>query len=66
MGEEASSSKVMAVVLAKNELVALAPRFKRRRVSVVWDFLLGCSRVTAPNSGSSKQMTIDRSSQGKW
>ncbi|KAH1082774.1 hypothetical protein J1N35_022535 [Gossypium stocksii] len=66
MGEEASSNKVMIVMPAENELVAPAPKFKRRRVSAVRDFPLGCGRVAAPNFGSSKQITVDQSSQGKW
>ncbi|KAH1038444.1 hypothetical protein J1N35_040187 [Gossypium stocksii] len=66
MGEEASSNKVRAVVPAENELVVPAPKFKRLRVSVVRDFPPGCGRVVAVNSGSSKQITIDRSSQDRW
>ncbi|KAH1083032.1 hypothetical protein J1N35_022793 [Gossypium stocksii] len=66
MGEEASSNKVMVVVSAENKLVALALKFKRRRVSMIRDFPPGCGRVATPNSGSSKQITIDRYSQGKW
>ncbi|KAH1129546.1 hypothetical protein J1N35_000924 [Gossypium stocksii] len=66
MGEKASSNKVMAMVPAENELVVPTPKFKRCRVSAVRDFPVGCGRVVAPNSGSSKQITIDRSSQGKW
>ncbi|KAH1122565.1 hypothetical protein J1N35_005725 [Gossypium stocksii] len=65
-GGRGSSNKVMAVVSAKNELVVPVPKFKRRRVSAVCDFPPGCGRVATPNSGSSKQITIDRSSQGKW
>ncbi|KAH1107059.1 hypothetical protein J1N35_010827 [Gossypium stocksii] len=52
MGEEASSSKVMAVVPAENELIALARKFKRCMVSAVQDFPPGCGRVAGPNSGS--------------
>ncbi|KAH1039070.1 hypothetical protein J1N35_040813 [Gossypium stocksii] len=49
---------------AEIKCVASAPKFKWRRVSVVWDFPLGCRRVAAPNSRSSKQIIVDRSSQG--
>ncbi|KAH1039017.1 hypothetical protein J1N35_040760 [Gossypium stocksii] len=56
----------MAVVPSENELIALAPNIKRRRMSVVRDFSPRCGRVAAPNSGSSKQIMVDRSSQGKW
>ncbi|KAH1129362.1 hypothetical protein J1N35_000740, partial [Gossypium stocksii] len=55
----------MAVVPVENELVTPALKFKHHRVLVVRDFPLGCGRVTVPNSGSSKQITVDRSSQGK-
>ncbi|KAH1063791.1 hypothetical protein J1N35_028778 [Gossypium stocksii] len=47
-------------------LVVPGPKFKQRKVSTIWDFPPGCSRVTAPNSGSSKQIMVDRYSQGKW
>ncbi|KAH1097634.1 hypothetical protein J1N35_014555 [Gossypium stocksii] len=66
MGEEASSNKVMAVVPAENELVVPAPKFRQRKVSTIRVLPLGCDRVAARNSGSSKQITIGRSSQGKW
>ncbi|KAH1130381.1 hypothetical protein J1N35_001759 [Gossypium stocksii] len=66
MVEEASSNKVMVVVPAENELVVPAPKFKRHKVSTIRDIPPGCSRVAAPNFGSSKQITVDRYSQGKW
>ncbi|KAH1107504.1 hypothetical protein J1N35_011272 [Gossypium stocksii] len=60
MGEEASSNKVMEVVPVENKLLVPALKFQRRRVSAVRDFPPGCDRVAAPNSGSSKQITVDR------
>ncbi|KAH1072894.1 hypothetical protein J1N35_025222 [Gossypium stocksii] len=66
MGDEVSSNKVVAVVPAENELLVPSPKFKRCRVSAVWDFPPGSDKVAAPNSGSSKQITVDQSSQGKW
>ncbi|KAH1097955.1 hypothetical protein J1N35_014876 [Gossypium stocksii] len=59
MGEEGSSIKVMAVVSTENKLVALTPKFKQRRVLAVRNFPLGYGRVAAPNSESSKQITVD-------
>ncbi|KAH1114405.1 hypothetical protein J1N35_007783 [Gossypium stocksii] len=59
MGEEASSNKVMVLMPAKNELIAPAPKFKQRKVSAVRDFPPRCSRVAAPNFGSSKQIIVD-------
>ncbi|KAH1107800.1 hypothetical protein J1N35_011568, partial [Gossypium stocksii] len=74
------SVRKMAVVMASDSqskggsgkvptgsgLVVPGLKFKQRKVSAVWDFLLGCGRVTAPNSRSSKQIAIDRYSQGNW
>ncbi|KAH1097343.1 hypothetical protein J1N35_014264 [Gossypium stocksii] len=65
MGKEGPSIKVMVVVLAEDKLIAPAPKFKQRKVSAVWDFPLGYGKVAAPNSGSSKQIAVDRSSQGR-
>ncbi|KAH1064114.1 hypothetical protein J1N35_029101 [Gossypium stocksii] len=59
MGEKASSKKVMAMVSVENELAAPASKFKQLRVSAVQDFPPGCGTVAAPNSRSSKQITID-------
>ncbi|KAH1108154.1 hypothetical protein J1N35_011922 [Gossypium stocksii] len=52
--------------LAEIERVAPTPKFKQYRVSAVRVFPPGCGRVAAPNSGSSRQIIVDRSSQGKW
>ncbi|KAH1038438.1 hypothetical protein J1N35_040181 [Gossypium stocksii] len=45
-GKGGSSKKEMAKVPAKIERVVSAPKFKRRRVSAVRDFLPGYGRVT--------------------
>ncbi|KAH1039827.1 hypothetical protein J1N35_041570 [Gossypium stocksii] len=37
-------------VPTRNRLMALAPRFKQRKVSAVWDFSLGYGRVVKPQS----------------
>ncbi|KAH1097849.1 hypothetical protein J1N35_014770 [Gossypium stocksii] len=42
-----------------NGLVAPAPKFKQRKVSIVQDFLPGCGRVAAPITRHSGQGTID-------
>ncbi|KAH1039209.1 hypothetical protein J1N35_040952 [Gossypium stocksii] len=64
MGRGGASDKVMAKVPAEIERVVSAPKFKRHRVSEVWDFPLGCGRVTASNFGLRRQIVVDRSSQG--
>ncbi|KAH1039071.1 hypothetical protein J1N35_040814 [Gossypium stocksii] len=56
----------MAKVSAEIERVVSAPKFKRYKVSVVWDFPPKCGRVTASNFGLSRQIALDQSSQGKW
>ncbi|KAH1107280.1 hypothetical protein J1N35_011048 [Gossypium stocksii] len=58
------SSKVLVKVPTQCERVAATPKFKRRKMSAVWDFLSGCDRVTASNFGLSRQIAIDQSSQG--
>ncbi|KAH1097342.1 hypothetical protein J1N35_014263 [Gossypium stocksii] len=45
-------------VPTRNGLVAPATKFKQRKVSVVWDFPPGCSRVAAPIARPSGQATI--------
>ncbi|KAH1121717.1 hypothetical protein J1N35_004877 [Gossypium stocksii] len=40
-------------------------KFKRRRVSTVRDFSLGCGRVTVSNYGLTRQIAVDHSSEGK-
>ena len=54
MGKEDSSSKVTAKVPARIERVAFTPKFKRRAMLAIRDFLPGCGRVAAPNSGLSR------------
>ncbi|KAH1114410.1 hypothetical protein J1N35_007788 [Gossypium stocksii] len=43
-----SSEEGSGRVPTRNGLVAPAPRFKRRNVSMVWDFSPGCGRVAEP------------------
>ncbi|KAH1056264.1 hypothetical protein J1N35_034329 [Gossypium stocksii] len=80
MSEGVSSVRMMVVVAASDSqckkgsgrvptrsgLVVFGPKFKRRKVSTIQDVLPGFGRVTAPNSGSSKQITVYQYSQGKW
>ncbi|KAH1097324.1 hypothetical protein J1N35_014245, partial [Gossypium stocksii] len=49
MSKGGSSSKVLTKVPAENVPVASTRKFKRRRVSAIWDFPPGCGRVTASN-----------------
>ncbi|KAH1097336.1 hypothetical protein J1N35_014257 [Gossypium stocksii] len=58
------SGKVNAVVPVDSGRVASAPKFKRRKVSAIRDFLPGCGTVTTPNWGMSEFITVDRSSEG--
>ncbi|KAH1098059.1 hypothetical protein J1N35_014980 [Gossypium stocksii] len=55
----------MAKVSAEIERVVSTPKFKRRKVSAVRDFLRRCKRVTASNFRLSRQIAVDQSSQGK-
>ncbi|KAK5825525.1 hypothetical protein PVK06_020369 [Gossypium arboreum] len=64
MSKGGSSNKVMIVVLAGSVCVASALKFKRRRMSAIWDFPPSCGRVTAPNFGIGRQIIVDRSTQG--
>ncbi|KAH1031650.1 hypothetical protein J1N35_043824, partial [Gossypium stocksii] len=48
MGNEGSSEEVMAKVSAQFERIVSAPKFKRCKVSTIWDFLPSCGRVTTP------------------
>ncbi|KAH1097040.1 hypothetical protein J1N35_013961, partial [Gossypium stocksii] len=45
------------------EYVATIPKFKRRKVSVVQDFLPGCRRGATAEFGLHRQITVD---QGKY
>ncbi|KAH1115118.1 hypothetical protein J1N35_008496 [Gossypium stocksii] len=60
-----SNKKVMTVLPTGNGVVLSAPKFKRRKVSAIQDFLPGCGRIIAPKCRLSELITIDRSSQGK-
>ncbi|KAH1091623.1 hypothetical protein J1N35_018880 [Gossypium stocksii] len=44
-----SSGKRKAVMSLDSGRIASAPKFKRRKVSAIRDFLPGCGRVTTPN-----------------
>ncbi|KAH1108047.1 hypothetical protein J1N35_011815 [Gossypium stocksii] len=61
-----SSNKGKAVVPVHSGHVASALKYKRRKVSAIWNLSPRCGRVTAPNFGSSELITVDRSGQGKW
>ncbi|KAH1122285.1 hypothetical protein J1N35_005445 [Gossypium stocksii] len=63
-GEGGSNKKVVAVVPSGNRVVLSAPKFKRRRVSAVRDFLPGYERVTLWNFGLTRQIAVNRSSEG--
>ncbi|KAH1031747.1 hypothetical protein J1N35_043921 [Gossypium stocksii] len=66
VGNMGASDKVMAKVSVEIKRVASAPKLKRRKVSAVRDFLPRCGSVTASNIGLSRQIAVDKSSQGKW
>ncbi|KAH1121984.1 hypothetical protein J1N35_005144 [Gossypium stocksii] len=63
MGKGGASDKVMAKMLAEFERVVSTPKFKRRKVLAVRDFLPGYGRRTASNFELSRQITINQSSQ---
>ncbi|KAH1082212.1 hypothetical protein J1N35_021973 [Gossypium stocksii] len=65
-GKEGASDKVMANVPAGYERIAATPKFKRRKVSTVWDFPPGYRRVTASNFELCRQIAVNQSSQGNW
>ncbi|KAH1031865.1 hypothetical protein J1N35_044039, partial [Gossypium stocksii] len=54
-------SKDLEKVASVNQSEESAPKFKRYKVSAVRDFPLGYG-----SDGSSTQIAVDRSSQGKW
>ncbi|KAH1107878.1 hypothetical protein J1N35_011646, partial [Gossypium stocksii] len=65
MGKGGASDKVMAKVPAEIEHIVSTPKFKRHRVLVARDFLLGCGKVTTSNFGLSRQIAVNQSSQAK-
>ncbi|KAH1039152.1 hypothetical protein J1N35_040895 [Gossypium stocksii] len=65
MGKGGASDKMMAKVPAEFEHVVSTPKFKRRKVSTVYNFPPGYGRVTASNFDLSGQIAIDQSSPGK-
>ncbi|KAH1073603.1 hypothetical protein J1N35_025931 [Gossypium stocksii] len=64
MGKRDVSDKVMAMVLVEIERVVSAPKFKRPRLSAVWDFLPKCERVTTLDFRLNRQIAVDQSMQG--
>ncbi|KAH1091487.1 hypothetical protein J1N35_018744 [Gossypium stocksii] len=58
-----SSGKGMANVTIGFEHVTTIPKFKQRKVSVVWDFPPGCGRGATTNLGLNRQIAVD---QGKY
>ncbi|KAA3479845.1 histone-lysine N-methyltransferase, H3 lysine-9 specific SUVH6-like [Gossypium australe] len=52
-----------AKVPAETVHIASTPKFKRRRVSAVRDFLPRCGRVSASNFGLARQIAADHSSE---
>ncbi|KAH1097033.1 hypothetical protein J1N35_013954, partial [Gossypium stocksii] len=65
MGKGDASNKNMVNVPAGYERVAATPKFKRCKVSVVWDFLPRCGRWIASNFRLNRQIAVNQSSQGK-
>ncbi|KAH1114223.1 hypothetical protein J1N35_007601 [Gossypium stocksii] len=63
-GKGGVTDKVIAKVSAEIERVVSTPKFKRRKVSAIQNFLPRCGRVTASNFGLSRQIVVDQSSQG--
>ncbi|KAK5825528.1 hypothetical protein PVK06_020372 [Gossypium arboreum] len=50
----------MSMVPSRSGRVASTLELKRRGVTTVRDFPSGCRRVTAPNFGLSRQITVDQ------
>ncbi|KAH1082084.1 hypothetical protein J1N35_021845 [Gossypium stocksii] len=59
MASSGHSDEGLGKVPTGDGLVALATKFKQRKVSAVRDFLQGCGRVAAQITGPSEQATID-------
>ncbi|KAH1114467.1 hypothetical protein J1N35_007845, partial [Gossypium stocksii] len=51
-------------VSTRSALAISIPKFKKRSVLAVRDFLSGCKRVTPSNYGLTKQIAIDHSDKG--
>ncbi|KAH1039081.1 hypothetical protein J1N35_040824 [Gossypium stocksii] len=52
----------MAKVTTRFEHVSTIPKFKRRKVSVVRDFLPRCERVATTEIGLNRQIAVDQGS----
>ncbi|KAK5840034.1 hypothetical protein PVK06_008901 [Gossypium arboreum] len=51
---------------SSREVGTEAPKFKRRKVSAVWDFPSRCGRGTTSDFELHRQIAADQSSQGKY
>ncbi|KAH1096670.1 hypothetical protein J1N35_013591 [Gossypium stocksii] len=56
------SGKEMAKVTTGFEHITTIPKFKRRKVSAVWDFQPGCERGATTDHGLNRQIAIDQGS----
>ncbi|KAH1056059.1 hypothetical protein J1N35_034124 [Gossypium stocksii] len=65
MGKGDTSGKGMANVTIGYELGTTSPKFKRRKVSVVQDFLPGCGREATTNLELKWQITVDQGNRYK-
>ncbi|KAH1114199.1 hypothetical protein J1N35_007577 [Gossypium stocksii] len=63
MEKESASGKEMATVTMGFEHVTTIPKFKRRKVSTVRDFLPGCERGATTDLELHRQIVVD---QGKY
>ncbi|KAH1046651.1 hypothetical protein J1N35_037435 [Gossypium stocksii] len=59
-----ASSKEMTNGSTEYERVTATPKFKRRKVSMVWDFSPGYKRGIASDFGLNRQIKVDQSNQG--
>ncbi|KAH1073187.1 hypothetical protein J1N35_025515, partial [Gossypium stocksii] len=63
MEKGSASSKMMAIMTTRFEHITTTPKFKRRKVSAVRNFLPGCKRGATMNLELHKQITVK---QGKY
>ncbi|KAH1046832.1 hypothetical protein J1N35_037616, partial [Gossypium stocksii] len=63
MDKRSASGKEMATVTTRFEHVAIIPKFKRRKVSVIRDFPPGCGRGAITDFRLNRQIAVD---QGKY
>ncbi|KAH1057226.1 hypothetical protein J1N35_035291 [Gossypium stocksii] len=59
MEKESVSGKEMATVTMGFEHVTTIPKFKRCKVSAVWDFPPGCGRGATTDLGLHRQIAVD-------